>query len=114
MVIKKSKTILIIGLVIICVLFFTNVAQNSLGLLLQGNYFIPRESNIFTFEALKSADGSGEGWLYGKDWDRYYAIDLDNSDSYLSTPQEKTNNCALFDKLNYKTWCEKSYTKLHF
>ena len=41
---------MIIGLVIKFVPFFTNIAQSSLGLLPHENYFIPRESNIFTFK----------------------------------------------------------------
>jgi hypothetical protein len=79
--------------------------DNTISLLLENNFFIPKESSICTFIDTMDAAGSGEGWLYGEDDKYYYAV----NDSYepneplyfiLRKGQESQN----FDKLNYETW----------
>jgi hypothetical protein len=112
---KINATITTIaGLIIVCALFGSNIFQNSLGLLFQGNYFIPEQSNIFTFKVLQSAEGSGEGWLYAKDWSNYYAIDVGSSNSYIFASKIINKGCPSFDALNYKTWCSSTFSKLPF
>jgi hypothetical protein len=49
--------------------------ENAFSLLLENNFFIPKESCVCTFKKTVPATGSGEGWIYGEDNNHYYTID---------------------------------------
>jgi len=51
--------------------------NNTFALLLENNYFIPKESSFCAFRGTVSNGGSGEGWLYGEDSKYYYMLNVD-------------------------------------
>jgi hypothetical protein len=85
---------------------------NAVSLLLQNNYFIPKESSMCFFGATADADGSGEGWLYGEDDKYYYGINTDEiaceaefaPEYYILRKGQESQN---FNKHDYKTWDNK-------
>jgi hypothetical protein len=81
----------------------TSFFGNLWSLLVDENYFIPSESNIFKFEITKMNDGSGDWWLYGEDNLFYYALNQENKNpKYFIL--KKTNTTIGFNKLDYSTW----------
>ncbi|MDR2926138.1 MAG: hypothetical protein LBU76_09385 [Azoarcus sp.] len=89
------------------------VYRNSLSLLLETNFFIPKESNICIFRKTEGDVGSGEGWVYGED-DNYYYGQNENWESE-SDPSyyilKKGQEAQLFDRFDYKTWDKKKGVK---
>lgn len=82
---------------------FTNIFSNSFHIIMEKEFFIPEESNIFQFKPTKMNDGSGDWWLYGEDSKYYYALNQ-NSQIPKYFKFSKENKTEGFDKFNYKTW----------
>lgn len=97
---KNKKYKVILYLIIIYVLFWTELVQNSASLMASRGYFIPKESSIFTFSVTLENIGNGEYWMYGEDKKYYYYSGIS---PYVFITKE--NNCPDFDKLDYRTWC---------
>ncbi|GHU13375.1 hypothetical protein FACS1894161_3280 [Spirochaetia bacterium] len=99
------KTI-IIALCIIIVFtigFFTECFNNLWCILTENGFFIPKESNIFIFNATKMNEGSGGRWLYGEDNKYYYGLNIEGGiPQYYKTI--KKDKFIGFNKFEYKTW----------
>jgi hypothetical protein len=95
--------------------------DNTISLLLQNNFFIPKESSICTFIDTMDDTGSGEGWLYGEDDKYYYGMRL-SVDKHLYETEtkpaptyfilKKGQESENFHKHDYKTWDKKEGVKL--
>lgn len=82
-------------------IFFVNVWF----LVIDTNYFIPKESNIFQFQAILMNKGSGDWWLYGEDRKNYYGLNIKNTNpKYFMIVKDKIIKSPNFDKTNYNTW----------
>jgi len=99
----KNKTWLLLIICIIVVIYSENMLSNVWFLITEKSFFIPKESSLFTFEPTQMNDGSGDWWLYGKDRNNYYALNIENKNP-LYFKLEKGNETKNFDKLNYQTW----------
>jgi len=104
----QKRYILLITLVSIlvsykaCPGYFTN----PFALLTEGNYFIPKESNMRSFQRTVSAEGSGDGWLYGEDNKYYFGMDVDDESDpcvvyYILRKGQESQD---FNKFDTKTW----------
>ena len=105
------KSLCKFALVVILLLstFEVSILTNNLWCLLtQNNYFIPHQSNVFTFFPYVNAEGSGEGWLYGSDAISFYAIDVDSESQYLQVSRIDALHCLNFNKYDYVSWCSVS------
>ena len=99
----KNK-ILLLGIIFILLFLFlslTHSCSNIWSLLTENGYFIPQESNIFSFNATKMNSGSGGWWLYGEDKKYYYAL---ISSGYLKL--QKGKEPEGFNKFDFNTWGE--------
>ena len=109
----KKKLLLVLVLVgLLSINIFTELFSNLWFQLTTRGYFIPMESNIFTFKPTIWNDGSGEWWLYGEDNKYYYGlnIDRDNEKSskrliYFKILRTDVGD-EYFNKHDYKTWFE--------
>jgi len=97
---------------IVVVLFFQeNLISNFFLSLSSKAYYIPKESNFFSFKVLKQNSGSGEWWLYAEDSNNYYAISDENHYSYLILNKKHTPDH--FDTLDKSTWGNDARVGLH-
>ena len=102
-----KKLVYSILTLIFFITFFTHAGENTLSLLLDPVNYIPKDSNIFTFNATVIADGNGDYWEYGEDLTYYYYYDLyEKSPTYYMI--SKDNNCTNFNPKNFETWCIKN------
>lgn len=106
---KKIVKLIIVTILItmVCVFGFRGLA-NSINLVFRNNFYIPEDSNVFSFKEIESGDGSGQGWLYGEDFFNYYASDNERegaTSGYLLFRKKDLHNCPGFDKTKLNTWC---------
>jgi hypothetical protein len=102
----KSKIIKLVGFFFLITFFLmtcTHSCVNLWCLLTENGYFIPQESNIFSFDATEMNSGSGGWWIYGEDKKYYYAL---YQLGYIKLL--KGNEPDNFDRFNYHTWGENS------
>ena len=85
----------------------SNCLSNFWMLLIEPNYIIPKESNIFQFEVNQMNEGSGDWWIYGQDNKNYYYFLGSDFLPYITFSKGDTQTCSGFDKLNINTWCDK-------
>lgn len=52
---------------VVLLMAFSNALLNCWMLLIEPNYIIPKESNIFQFDVNQMNEGSGDWWIYGQD-----------------------------------------------
>lgn len=97
------KRIFQLLLVLFIASFFTQLWGNAFMMILDGGYFIPNESTIFTFKETVSNEGSGEWWLYGEDYHHYYGQTMYG---YLAFPKNQVQNCPNFNPTDVNTWCK--------
>lgn len=81
---------------LICTNFFGNV----FCLIANRGYYIPKDSDIFTFKATEMNEGSGEWWTYGRDWRNFY---YNRGNSYLKI--ERWEVCSGFSRHDFTSWC---------
>ncbi len=99
----KKIVFLLLGTLILSIAIFTHFFGNAWYLTTDSGYFIPAESNIFTFNATKWNDGSGDWWLYGEDKNYYYGLNIeDTTPKYFAL--QKGLEPEKIDKFDYKTW----------
>lgn len=79
---------------------FSNLFQMLEG---SGSFFVPAESDIWSFKVTKSNPGSGSWWLSGEDHRHYYALS-EQKPEYIYIRRD--NNCPSFDPQRLETWCE--------
>ncbi|MFV0306107.1 MAG: hypothetical protein ACK5IC_11580 [Moheibacter sp.] len=95
--------LVVIFIILFYIMAFTHFTSNIFNLLIDKNYFIPEESNVFKFKPTKMNEGSGDWWLYGEDNIYYYALNIKDS-----TPRyhklKKGFEPKDFDKFNYASW----------
>lgn len=105
---SRIKYILLIAFFVLFITggVFTQLFSNTWFLLTYNAYFIPEESNIFTFRATQISDGSGEMWLYGEDSDFYYGLNTEPDYSPLYFKIGKNHKSEHFNKFDYKTWLQ--------
>lgn len=97
----------LVCVIVISLIWKTEIMPNAWGLLTGQGYIIPTESSIWNFKVYKMNEGSGEWWLYGEDDYNYYSMmKATSKEPYILISKSKAGNCDNFDKLNYETWCE--------
>lgn len=87
--------------------FYTRLGANLWLLLTDGGpggYFIPRESNVFTFRATEVNNGSGGWWLRGEDAHHVYAL-VEGEAAYIVFPKDAAARCRGFVEADPDSWC---------
>ena len=92
---------------VVLLMAFSNALLNCWMLLIEPNYIIPKESNIFQFDVNQMNEGSGDWWIYGQDNKNYYYYIGHDSMPYITFSNGAAQICSGFDKLNVNTWCGK-------
>ena len=92
---------------VVLLMAFSNALLNCWMLLIEPNYIIPKESNIFQFDVNQMNEGSGDWWIYGQDNKNYYYYIGHDSLPYIAFSNGAAQICSGFDKLNVNTWCGK-------
>ena len=92
---------------VVLLMAFSNALLNCWMLLIEPNYIIPKESNIFQFNVNQMNEGSGDWWIYGQDNKNYYYYIGHDSLPYITFSNGAAQICSGFDKLNVNTWCGK-------
>ena len=92
---------------VVLLIAFSNALLNCWMLLIEPNYIIPKESNIFQFDVNQMNEGSGDWWIYGQDNKNYYYYIGHDSLPYITFSNGAAQICSGFDKLNVNTWCGK-------
>ena len=92
---------------VVLLMAFSNALLNCWMLLIEPNYIIPNESNIFQFDVNQMNEGSGDWWIYGQDNKNYYYYIGHDSLPYITFSNGAAQICRGFDKLNVNTWCGK-------
>lgn len=102
----KPKNLIRISLfaVILALAIFTHFFGNLWNLVTGRGYFIPEESNMFTFNVTEWNDGSGEWWLYGEDKKSCYALNTEPDYTPKYFRMEKGKEGEGFDKFDFRTW----------
>lgn len=102
---SKKNIFLIILFAFLTVLFFTPLLGNIFSLVIEKEYFIPKQSSIFTFNETVHNDGSSDVWRYGEDYTNYYFNLSDTNNSVLVFPKKDIDNCSGFNPEDITTWC---------
>ncbi|WDF64910.1 hypothetical protein [Flavobacterium sp. KACC 22763] len=102
--VQKWTTLLIASIALIA-LFYTNIFANIFSLIIEKEYFIPKQSSIFTFKETIQNDGSSDVWRYGEDCNNYYYNLSTFHNDVLFFPKNKTKSCPGFNSKNVTTWC---------
>ncbi len=103
---KRLWVLTIFGFLLIIIVrfqFVENTFNNGVSLLLRNGFFIPKESNIYSFKENQSDDGSGGYWLYAED-DTYYYSTMTKNAPYTKVLKENVKYNKEFDKYNIETW----------
>ncbi|MFB9079811.1 hypothetical protein ACFFLS_07980 [Flavobacterium procerum] len=96
------RLILFTSIILLC---FTNMFSNLFSLIIEKEYFIPKQSSIFTFNETVHNDGSSDIWRYGEDYsNHYYNLSSFNKD-FLFFPKKNISNCPGFNPTDITTWC---------
>lgn len=102
---KKLKIFFTLFLIAILfsLFYFKNLMGNLYSMLIEKEYLIPDESSVFSFEATKMNDGSGDYWLYGEDENYFYAI-TSTEKGYSKISKIQAEKIPYFDQFNFKNW----------
>lgn len=74
-------------------------------LVIEKEYFIPKQSSIFTFNETVKNDGSSDVWRYGEDFSNYYFNLSTFTNDVLFFPKKNINKCPGFNPEDITTWC---------
>ncbi|MGE6355653.1 hypothetical protein ACQKCJ_17430 [Flavobacterium sp. NPDC079362] len=106
---KKSSgrkwIIIFILFIAVIALFCTSIFGNIFSLVIEKEYFIPKQSSIFTFNETVQNEGSSDVWRYGEDFTNYYFNLSTFTYDVLFFPKKNINNCLGFDPEDITTWC---------
>jgi hypothetical protein len=103
---KYKKTLITFLLFILFyILFISPFLINSWGYIIDKNYHIPKESNLFIFNATVMQNGSSDAWIYGEDYNNYYYNGGLKSKDIISISKKKIKNCPDFNSVNISSWC---------
>ncbi|MCC9071574.1 hypothetical protein LNQ49_08280 [Flavobacterium sp. F-65] len=102
---SKKNLFRIVLFTFIAALLFTPIFGNLYSLLIEKEYFIPKQSSIFTFSETVHNDGSSDVWRYGKDFNNYYYNLSNENNDVLVLPKSNIDNCPEFDPEDISTWC---------
>lgn len=86
-------------------LFFTNIFSNIFSLITEREYFIPKQSSIFTFKETVRNDGSSDVWRYGEDSNYYYYNLSTFNNDVLFFSKKNILLCPEFNPENIHSWC---------
>lgn len=89
----------------ITLLLFTPVLGNIFSLIIDEEYFIPKQSSIFTFNETVHNDGSSDVWRYGEDFSNYYFNLSNDNNDVLTFSKNNIDNCTGFNPEKVTTWC---------
>ncbi|MEP3891381.1 MAG: hypothetical protein ABJN69_13055 [Hellea sp.] len=100
---SKKRKIISISLIVLVILafLFRVFLSNLFSLTIEQGYFIPEESNMFTFKATKMNPGSGDWWLYGEDNLNLYALAEDKPGYYVLNKADAPENVSELDKTHW-------------
>ncbi|WDF61182.1 hypothetical protein PQ462_07380 [Flavobacterium sp. KACC 22758] len=93
---KNSKRKWIVGVILFITaitLFCTSIFGNVFSLIIEKEYFIPKQSSIFTFNETIGNEGSSDVWRYGEDYSNYYYNLSTFDNDVLFFPKKNINNC---------------------
>ncbi|MCC9064138.1 hypothetical protein [Flavobacterium piscisymbiosum] len=96
----------LIVLTAVIALFCAYIFGNIFMLIIEGAYFIPKQSSIFTFNGTIQNEGSSDVWRYGEDCSNYYFNLSTLNNDVLFFPKKNIKNCPGFNPEDIKTWCE--------
>ncbi len=103
---KRKWIFRLIALAAIIALFCNSIFGNILMLVIEKEYFIPKQSSIFTFNETVPNEGSSDVWRYGEDRSNYYFNRSTFNNDVLFFPKKNIKNCPGFNPEDIKTWCE--------
>lgn len=83
----------------------TNVLMNGLLMIMEPNYVLPLESNVFSFSARTMNSGSGDWWNSGEDGTSYYFMTDSDGIAYYVFPKAQVEKCPGFNPDSITTWC---------
>jgi len=109
---KNKKKIILIIIAAFFFLFLVlylpimgNYWGNSLLLIMDPVYIIPKESSKFNFNPTVMNPGSGDWWIYGEDNKNYYYFNGDKKTPYIFIAKKKSKQCNGFNAHDNNTWC---------
>lgn len=102
---RRKWIILLILFTSLIVLFCTTIFTNIFSIIIEKEYFIPKQSSIFTFKETVKNDGSSDVWRYGEDCTNYYYNLSTFNNDVLYFPKNKIKTCPGFNPENINTWC---------
>ncbi len=103
---KRKSIVCAILFITAITLFCTSIFGNVFSLIIEKEYFIPKQSSIFTFNETIGNEGSSDVWRYGEDYSNYY-YNLNTFDNdVLFFPKKNVNNCPGFNPEDVTTWCK--------
>lgn len=101
----KKSAITILLVLFLLLLFSSSFLANVWGCLIDSNYYIPKQSNLFIFNTTVMQNGSSDAWIYGEDYNNYYYNSGLTKEKIISLSKEEAKKCPNFNALNSKTWC---------
>ncbi|WP_433816339.1 hypothetical protein [Flavobacterium johnsoniae] len=103
---KRKSIVCAILFITAITLFCTSIFGNAFSLIIEKEYFIPKQSSIFTFNETIGNEGSSDVWRYGEDYSNYYYNLSTFDNDVLFFPKKNVNNCPGFNPEDVTTWCK--------
>ncbi|WP_166923600.1 hypothetical protein [Flavobacterium poyangense] len=91
--------------VILCLLFTTTFFGNLWGCLIDPNYYIPKQSNLFIFNTAVMQNGSSDAWIYAEDYNNYYYNSGLKKEEIITVSKKQSEKCPNFNSRNINSWC---------
>ncbi|MEO6173836.1 MAG: hypothetical protein ABIP27_01685 [Flavobacterium circumlabens] len=101
----KKYIITTLLLIFLCAFFSSAFPGNVWGCLIDSNYYIPKQSNLFIFNTTVMQNGSSDAWIYGEDYNNYYYNSGLTKEEIISLSKKEAKKCPDFNALNIKSWC---------
>lgn len=101
----RKQIILFVLFTAVIALFCTSIFGNIFMLVIEKEYFIPKQSSIFTFNETVKNDGSSDVWRYGEDFSNYYFNLSTFTNDVLFFTKKNINKCPGFNPEDITTWC---------
>ncbi|MCV9926094.1 hypothetical protein OIU83_00375 [Flavobacterium sp. LS1R49] len=101
----KKYLIPVLLAILFYVVFISSFLINIWGYIVDKNYYIPKESNLFIFNATVMQKGSSDAWVYGEDYNNYYFNAGLKTEDIIWISKVDMKSCPNFEPTNIKTWC---------